>query len=160
MSIYDFKVTLIDGKETTLTPYQGKVLLIVNVASQCGFTSQYTGLEALHQKYKDRKFEVLGFPCNQFGGQEPGNEAEIKNFCETQYQVSFPLFSKILVNGPKTHPLYEHLKSNAKGVLGTAAIKWNFTKFLINSKGEVVNRYSPQTEPSQLASDIEELLGQ
>jgi glutathione peroxidase len=158
MSIYDFKVKTIDGKETTMTDFQDKVLLIVNVASQCGFTGQYAGLEELYQQYKDRSFVILGFPCNQFGSQEPGNEEEIKNFCETKYHVTFPMFSKIDVNGPDTHPLYNYLKSEEKGIFGTKAIKWNFTKFLVDRKGNIVKRYSPQTTPDSLSKDIEKLL--
>ena len=158
MSIYEFKVKTIDGKEIDLSQYKNQTLLIVNVASRCGFTNQYDGLEKLQQKYKDKKFTVLGFPCNQFNNQEPGDEAEIKNFCETKYHITFPLFSKIDVNGANTHPLYEHLKSVARGVLWSKGIKWNFTKFLVDSKGEVVKRYSPRFLPADLEQDIEKLL--
>src|SRR5580765_134307 len=138
MSIYDFKVKTIDGRETSLDSYRGKVLLIVNVASQCGFTPQYAGLEALYEKFQDRGLVVLGFPCNQFGKQEPGQETEIKQFCESKYGVKFPLFAKIDVNGAKAHPLYAYLKKEEPGFLGSQAIKWNFTKFLIDSKGKTV----------------------
>jgi glutathione peroxidase len=134
MSVYPFKAKTIDGKEVSLSEYQGKALLIVNVASQCGFTPQYAGLESLYQKYKDKGFAVLGFPCNQFGAQEPGNEAEIKSFCDLNFGVTFPLFGKIDVNGANAHPLYKYLTSDKPGVLGTEAIKWNFTKFLIDPK--------------------------
>jgi glutathione peroxidase len=158
MSIYDFNVAQIDGKETSLQEYKGKVVLIVNVASQCGLTPQYSGLEELYEKYKAKGLVILGFPCNQFGGQEPGTEAEIKTFCETSFQVTFPLFSKINVNGADTHPLYKYLKIEKKGFLGTEAIKWNFTKFLIDREGKVVERFSPQTEPAKIADDIEKYL--
>ncbi len=160
MSIYDFKVKTIDGQETTIGTYRGKALLIVNVASDCGFTAQYAGLEELHRKYKDRGFEVLGFPCNQFGAQEPGTETQIKSFCESRFQVSFPLFAKIEVNGAGTHPLYEYLKSKEKGFLGTAGIKWNFTKFLVGPDGTVEKRFPPQTKPEALESEILALLPQ
>jgi glutathione peroxidase len=130
----------------------------VNVASECGYTPQYAGLEALYRKYKDRGFEVLGFPCNQFGGQEPGDEKQIKSFCETRFDVSFPLFAKIDVNGPGTHPLYEFLKSAEPGLFGTEAIKWNFTKFLVAKDGSVRKRYAPQTKPEAIAADIETAL--
>jgi glutathione peroxidase len=153
--IYSFPVKTIDGKETTLAQYKGKALLIVNVASKCGFTPQYKGLEELQRKYKDKGFEVLGFPCNQFGAQEPGNEEEIKNFCSLTYEVSFPMFAKVDVNGEHTHPLYGFLKKEEKGILGTEAIKWNFTKFLVSKTGEVLKRYAPQTTPAALEKDIE-----
>lgn len=158
MSIYDISVTGIDGAEKPLKDYQNQVMLIVNVASRCGFTGQYEGLEQLYKKYSSQGFVVLGFPCNQFAGQEPGNENEIKTFCETQFGVSFPLFSKIEVNGPKTHPLYAYLKAEKRGLLGSEAIKWNFTKFLVDRKGKVIQRYSPQTAPSEIESDITRLL--
>lgn len=158
MTIYDYKVKTIDGKEISMGDFKGKTLLIVNVASKCGFTSQYEGLEKLHEKYQDRGLVVLGFPCNQFGAQEPGDDAEVKNFCELTYKVKFPMFSKIEVNGPGTHPLYAYLKSQEKGFLGTEGIKWNFTKFLIDSKGAVVDRFAPQTKPQDLEKDIEKLL--
>ena len=154
MSIYDIEVQTIDGKTQSLAPYRGKVMLIVNVASRCGYTPQYSGLEALHRKFKDRGLVVLGFPCNQFGQQEPGSNAEIQQFCQTQYDVSFPLFTRIEVNGEHTHPLYKYLKSERKGILGTEAIKWNFTKFLINRAGEVVARYAPNDTPEQIEPSI------
>lgn len=153
-TIYDIPVKTIDGQETTLKPYQRKKLLIVNVASRCGFTKQYAGLEKLYCDYKDKGLVILGFPCNQFGAQEPGTEAEIKNFCETKYQVSFPLFSKIEVNGKNAHPLYVYLKERAKGVFGSEAIKWNFTKFLVNEKGEVVKRFGSQTAPEKISAEL------
>jgi glutathione peroxidase len=157
--IYGFSVRTLDGRETSLGEYQGKVLLIVNVASRCGFTPQYTGLEALYREHKDRGLVVLGFPCNQFGAQEPGSEQEIQTFCSTTYDVSFPLFAKIDVNGDGAHPLYRWLRAEAKGVLGTEAIKWNFTKFLVDRSGRVVNRYAPTTTPGDLEKDVLALLG-
>jgi len=157
-TIYDFKVKTIDGKETTLEEYKGKVMLIVNVASKCGFTPQYDGLEALYKKYKDKGLVVLGFPCNQFGSQEPGTEAEIQNFCRVNYGVSFPMFSKINVNGDDTHPLYVYLKSEKPGILGSEIIKWNFTKFLVDRSGKVVDRFGSSTSPKSLEDDIEALL--
>lgn len=158
MSLYDFEVTTIDGEKTTLAPYKGKVLLIVNVASKCGFTYQYEGLEALYKKYKEQGLVVLGFPCNQFSEQEPGNEAEIKNFCSLTYGVDFPMFSKIDVNGDKAHPLYVYLKKEQSGFLGSEAIKWNFTKFLVDRKGKVIDRFSPSTKPEALEDTIVTLL--
>jgi len=155
VSIYDITVAAIDGSTQPLAQYRGKVMLIVNVASRCGYTPQYQGLEALYRKYQDRGLVVLGFPCNQFGAQEPGSEAEIQRFCESRYHVTFPLFSKIDVNGEHAHALYRWLKSARPGVLGTEAIKWNFTKFLVGRDGEVVNRYGSSTSPDQLESDIE-----
>lgn len=152
--IYDYEVSDIDGKKLTLENYKNKVLLIVNTASKCGFTKQYEGLEKLYKEFKNKDFVVLGFPCNQFAGQEPGDEAEIKNFCQLNYNITFPLFSKINVNGPDTHPLYVYLKKQAKGLLGTEAIKWNFTKFLVNKHGEVVARFAPQDAPESLKKDI------
>lgn len=157
-TLYSIPVTTITGKEMTLETYAGKVLLIVNVASKCGFTPQYKGLEELYQTFKAQGFEVLGFPCNQFGAQEPGNETEIAQFCELNFGVTFPLFAKIDVNGKNTHPLYAYLKEHAPGVLGTEAIKWNFTKFLVDQKGNVVARYAPQDTPEKLKGDIEKLL--
>ena len=157
-TVMDFSAVLANGEPKNLSDYQGKVLLIVNTASKCGFTPQYTGLESLHQTYGERGFSVLGFPCNQFGGQEPGSEEEIQSFCDLNYQTSFPLFSKIEVNGAASHPLYAHLKEQAPGVLGSQRIKWNFTKFLVNQEGEVVKRYAPSTKPEAIASDIEALL--
>jgi glutathione peroxidase len=158
MSVGEFSVINIDGQTQSLAEYAGKALLIVNVASKCGFTPQYTGLEALQKKYRARGFAVLGFPCDQFGHQEPGNEAEIKNFCSLNYEVSFPLFAKINVNGADAHPLYQYLKSAKPGLLGSEAIKWNFTKFLIDPQGKVVKRYAPTDKPESLAADIEAVL--
>ena len=157
-AITDFTVKNADGTATSLEPYRGKVLLIVNTASKCGFTSQYDGLEALHRDYAERGFEVLAFPCNQFGGQEPGDAAEIANFCTLTYDVTFPVFAKVDVNGAGADPLFELLKSDAPGVLGSKAIKWNFTKFLIGRDGEVVDRYAPTTKPEDIRKDIEKLL--
>lgn len=158
MSLYDIQVRRIDGSEGTLAPFRGKVLLIVNVASQCGFTPQYAGLEALYRKYRDRGFEVLGFPCNQFGAQEPGDEAQIAAFCSTQHDVTFPLFQKVEVNGAGAHPLYQHLKNAKPGLLGTEGIKWNFTKFLVDREGAVVARYAPKDKPEDLDAQIAALL--
>ncbi|RZA09133.1 MAG: glutathione peroxidase [Proteobacteria bacterium] len=157
-SVYDFKVKTIDGSEQSLKPYQGRVLLIVNVASKCGFTPQYKGLEELQKKFEGRGFSVLGFPCNQFGAQEPGDENEIKNFCELTYQVSFPMFSKVDVNGAAAAPLFAYLKEQKKGVLGTSGIKWNFTKFLVDAEGKVTARYAPNAKPESLAGAVEALL--
>lgn len=153
-----FTAELLQGGTRSLADYAGKVLLIVNTASQCGFTPQYEGLEALYQRYKERGLVVLGFPCNQFGAQEAGAATEIASFCQKNYGVSFPMFAKIDVNGDSTHPLYQHLKKTAPGLLGTEGIKWNFTKFLINRAGEVTKRYASATAPEALASDIEALL--
>lgn len=155
---YDFSAKTIDGKDAALDTYKGKVTLVVNVASKCGFTPQYKGLEAVHKQYKDKGFAVLGFPCDQFGHQEPGDEAEIMNFCSLTYDVSFPMFAKIKVNGDEAHPLYKHLKSEATGLLGTEGIKWNFTKFLIGKDGKVVKRYGSMDKPEDIAKDIEKLL--
>jgi|SRR5208282_1950532 len=157
-SIYDFNARSIDGKDEPLAKYKGKVLLVVNVASKCGFTPQYQGLEALYRKLKKTGFAVLGFPCDQFGHQEPGDETEIRNFCAVNYDVSFPMFAKIEVNGNGTHPLYQHLKHEAKGVLGTEAIKWNFTKFLVGRDGAVVMRYAPTDKPASIEKDVVALL--
>jgi glutathione peroxidase len=157
-TVTDFSATLSNGTEVALGDYAGKVLLIVNTASKCGFTPQYTGLESLQKTYSANGFSVLAFPCNQFGGQEPGNEQEIESFCDLNYQTSFPLFSKIEVNGASSHPLFTHLKSEAPGVLGSKRIKWNFTKFLVNQQGQVVKRYAPSTKPEAIAKDIEALL--
>jgi len=156
-SIYQFKVKTIDGKDTTLEPYKGKYMLIVNVASNCGFTPQYKGLQALYDKLKD-KLVVLGFPCNQFGEQEPGAEKEIQSFCELNFGVNFPMFGKIDVNGTHTHPLYAYLKKNEKGFLGTEGIKWNFTKFLVDPNGEIVKRYAPTATPETIEKDVTELM--
>ncbi len=158
MSIYDFDAETIDGETVPLATYRGQVLLIVNTASQCGFTGQYEGLEDLYRRYRDKGFTILGFPCNQFAGQEPGDEAEIATFCATKYEVDFPMMKKIEVNGPGAHPLYAYLKSAKKGLLGTPGIKWNFTKFLIDKRGRVVGRYAPSMEPQALDSAIEKLL--
>ena len=154
MDIYSFSARRLGGAEESLADFRGKVLLVVNVASQCGMTPQYTGLEALYRKYKDRGFAVLGFPCNQFGAQEPGTEAEIQAFCSTNYDVTFPMFAKIDVNGAGAHPLYEYLKGEKPGVLGTEAIKWNFTKFLVGRDGKVVRRYAPTDKPEDLDSAV------
>jgi glutathione peroxidase len=156
--IYSFEVNDIDHKPVPLSQYRDKVLLVVNVASKCGFTPQYQGLEELYQELKDHGFAVLGFPCNQFGGQEPGSEEEIKTFCQLQYDVSFPLFEKIAVNGEHAHPLYRYLKKSRKGFLGVEAVKWNFTKFLIDRKGNVVERFSPSTSPGKLKAKVIECL--
>jgi len=157
-AITDFHVKAADGSDADLSAYAGKVLLVVNVASKCGFTPQYEGLEALHRKYADRGFEVLGFPCNQFGGQEPGDAEEIANFCSLTYDVTFPVFAKIDVNGSGADPLYGELKKQAPGFLGTEGVKWNFTKFLVGRDGQVVERYAPTTKPGDIAADIEKLL--
>jgi glutathione peroxidase len=158
MTIYDFQATSLDGKTVDLSAYRGKVLLIVNTASECGFTPQYKGLEQVYEELRDRGLVVLGFPCNQFGKQEPGTEADIGAFCEKNFGVTFPMFAKVDVNGDDTHPLYKYLKEQAPGLLGTQAIKWNFTKFLVNKDGKVVERYAPQTKPEEIAGDIEKLL--
>jgi len=159
MNIYDFKARTINGQEVSLSDYRGKVLLIVNVASRCGFTPQYRGLEELYERFGKSGFEVLGFPCNQFGKQEPGTDSEIRGFCDLQYGVRFPLFSKVDVNGPGTHPLYEFLKKAKPGFLGTKRIKWNFTKFLIDRNGRPLKRYSPQTTPQAIEKDVQKALG-
>ena len=156
--IYDFSVKDIHGKEQKLDRYRDKVMLIVNVASKCGFTPQYKGLEALYEKMHSRGLEVLGFPCNQFGAQEPGNAEEIASFCSLTYDVTFPVFAKVDVNGPAADPFYEHLKKAAPGLMGSTSIKWNFTKFLIDRAGNVVRRYAPQTKPEEIERDIEALL--
>jgi glutathione peroxidase len=156
--VTEVPVTAPDGAPTDLSAHKGKVLLVVNVASKCGFTPQYEGLEALQRTYADRGFTVVGFPCNQFGAQEPGDAQEIANFCKLTYDVSFPLMGKIDVNGPKAAPIYQHLKSEAPGLLGSEGIKWNFTKFLVDRSGKVVKRYAPQTKPDDIARDIEALL--
>lgn len=157
-SLYDIPVHRLDGTPATLAPYRGKVLLIVNVASQCGFTPQYAGLEALHRKHQRRGLAILGFPCDQFGHQEPGDEDAIKSFCSLTYDVTFPMFAKIDVNGPGTHPLYRHLKAARKGLLGTEAVKWNFTKFLVGRNGRVLRRYGPTDTPEAIESDLIPLL--
>lgn len=157
-SVYSHKATLNNGEEHSLDSYKGKVLLIVNTASRCGFTPQYQGLEALYDKYKDKGLEILAFPCDQFGHQEPGDDTEIKQFCDMNYSINFPLFKKIEVNGDNAHPLYQYLKAAAPGFLGSKGIKWNFTKFLINKDGEVVRRYAPTTKPEDLDTTISALL--
>lgn len=158
-NIYDFEATTIEGNPATLADYRGKVLLIVNTASQCGFTPQFQGLEALYQQYHDRGLEILGFPCNQFGHQDPGSEAEIAEFCQKNYGVNFPLYAKIDVNGDTAHPLFRHLKDAAPGLLGSKAIKWNFTKFLVGRDGRVLERFAPATGPEKLTGAIEQALG-
>jgi glutathione peroxidase len=158
MTLYDIEATTITGETKPLRDYAGKVLLIVNVASKCGFTPQYKGLEALHETYADKGLVVLGFPCNQFGAQEPGSESEIASFCEASYGVRFPMFAKIDVNGEHTHPLYQLLKREAPGLLGSEAIKWNFTKFLVDRNGKTRKRYAPTDTPQSIEKDIEALL--
>jgi glutathione peroxidase len=157
MGLYDVEVRTITGETKSLAEYKGKPVLIVNVASKCGYTPQYTGLEALYKQYKDRGFTILAFPCDQFGHQEPGNEADIQSFCSLTYNVSFPMFSKIDVNGSSAHPLYQELKKAAPGLLGTEGIKWNFTKFLVDGQGKV-KRFAPQDKPESLAKDVEAAL--
>jgi glutathione peroxidase len=157
-SFYDFSAPLLDGTNQNMADFEGKVVLVVNVASHCGFTPQYAGLETLWRTYRDRGFVVLGFPCNQFGAQEPGSAAEIGEFCSLTYDVTFPIFSKIDVNGRDADPLYVYLRAEMPGILGTTEIKWNFTKFLVDRNGEVVNRFAPDVKPENLVQDIEELL--
>ena len=157
-SIWDFEATAIDGSPTTMSRYRGQVALIVNVASPCGMTPQYLGLQQLYRRYRDRGFVVLGFPCNQFGAQEPGTNDQIAQFCATHYGVTFPMFAKIDVNGERTHPLFAHLKAAALDSQGEQPIKWNFTKFLVDRDGRVVRRYSFRTEPDAIAPDVERLL--
>jgi glutathione peroxidase len=157
-TVNDFNADTIDGRARALSHYRGKVLLIVNTASQCGLTPQYAGLEALYREYRDRGLEILGFPCNQFGAQEPAGESEIATFCETQYGVSFPMFAKVDVNGDAAHPLFKWLRRQAPGLLGSEAIKWNFTKFLVDREGRVVERFAPTSAPADLAPAIEKLL--
>jgi glutathione peroxidase len=159
-TVYDFSADSLSGQPVDLQQYKGKVLLIVNTASKCRFTPQYQGLEELHQQFAGQPFEVLGFPCNQFGQQEPGNAAEIGAFCEQNYGVSFPLFARIDVNGEQAHPLYQHLKKNAPGILGTQGIKWNFTKFLVRKDGSIHGRYAPTTKPEDLSEEIRQLIAQ
>lgn len=158
MSVYDFKATTISGEEKSLADYKGKVLLIVNTASKCGFAPQFAGLQQLYEEFGNEEFEILGFPCNQFGNQEPGTEEEIVSFCSMNYGVSFPMFSKVDVNGSEAHPLFKYLTSAQKGLL-TDDIKWNFTKFLVDKNGEVVERFSPQKDPAKIKPEIEKLLG-
>jgi len=157
-SAYEFSARDIDGTERSLAEFRGRPLLIVNVASKCGFTPQYAGLQQLHQQYAPRGFAVLGFPCDQFGHQEPGDEAEIRQFCQTKYDVTFPLFAKVEVNGAKAHPLFQWLKDQKPGVLGTRQIKWNFTKFLVDGNGQVLRRYAPTDKPESIAADVDRLL--
>ena len=158
MSVYDFTATRLDGREQSLADYRGQVLLIVNTASECGFTPQYAGLEALHEKFHDQGLTVLGFPCNQFGQQEPGDAGQIDDFCQSNYGVRFPMFAKIDVNGPRAHPLYQYLTRERRGFLGTVNIKWNFTKFLIDRAGRIVARYSSMKTPNALEVPIKKLL--
>jgi glutathione peroxidase len=154
MSFYDIDIVSIDGKPQKIDVYRGKTLLIVNVASKCGFTPQYAGLQTLYDKFRDRGFVVLGFPCNQFGQQEPSGEAEIEQFCTRNYGVTLPMFAKIEVNGENAHPLYKYLKSEKPGILGTEAIKWNFTKFLVGADGTVLKRYAPNDKPEAIEGDV------
>jgi glutathione peroxidase len=158
VSLYAITVKTIDGVTRSLAEFRGQVLLIVNVASQCGFTPQYAGLESLYREFKDAGFSVLGFPCNQFGSQEPGGNEEIAAFCGTQYGVTFPMFAKLEVNGPAAHPLFRLLKTSRKGLLGTESIKWNFTKFLVDRTGNVVRRYAPSDNPDSIREDVASLL--
>lgn len=157
-NVHQYKVKDANGNDIDLSQYRGKVLLVVNTASQCGFTPQYKELEQLHQKYREKGLVILAFPCNQFGGQEPGSDNEIQQFCELNYGVSFPVMAKLAVNGPDASPLFEHLKDSARGLMKTRAIKWNFTKFLVNKDGDVVKRYAPRTKPASIAQSIEDLL--
>jgi glutathione peroxidase len=154
MSIYDIEVTTIEGQPQKMDAYRGKTLLVVNVASKCGFTPQYEGLQALYDRYKDKGFAVLGFPCDQFGHQEPGDETEIQRFCSTTYNVTFPMFAKVNVNGGDAHPLFKLLKSEKKGLLGSESIKWNFTKFLVGTDGSVLKRYAPTDTPESISADL------
>ncbi|MCX0340474.1 glutathione peroxidase [Acinetobacter radioresistens] len=158
-NIYQFEAELLDGKTKSMADYRGKVLLIVNTASKCGFTPQFAGLEKVYQKYKDQGLEVLGFPCNQFGGQDPGTNDQIGAFCQKNYGVSFPMFAKVDVKGPEAHAVFRYLTNNSKGILGNG-IKWNFTKFLVGKNGEVLNRYAPTSKPEALEEDIEKALAQ
>ncbi|MED1467967.1 glutathione peroxidase [Bacillus salipaludis] len=158
MAIYEFNAKTIDGAEVSLEQFRGKVLLVVNTASKCGFTPQFNELQQIYEKYKDKGFAVLGFPCNQFMNQEPANEEEIKSFCELNYGVTFPMFAKVDVNGSQAHPLFNYLASRAPGVMGSKAIKWNFTKFLVDQTGNVHKRYAPSTKPIEIVKDIEGLL--
>lgn len=156
-NIYQFEAELLDGRNKAFRDFQGQVLLIVNTASKCGFTPQFSGLEKLHRKYHDEGFSVLGFPCNQFGGQDPGNNDQIGAFCQKNYGVSFPMFAKVNVKGPEAHVIFRYLTNHSKGVLGNG-IKWNFTKFLVNRQGEVIQRYAPTTKPESIEQDIEQAL--
>ena len=157
-NLYQFEADLLEGETKSLADYQGKVLLIVNTASKCGFTPQFAGLEKIYEKYKEQGFEVLGFPCNQFGGQDPGSNQEIGSFCQRNYGVSFPMFAKVGVKGPEAHAIFRYLTREAKGILGSENIKWNFTKFLVSRDGKVLNRYAPTTKPESLEEDIEKAL--
>lgn len=157
-SVYDYSGKTITGEDKPIADYRGQVLLIVNTASKCGFTPQFKGLESLYEKYKDKGLMVLGFPCNQFLNQDPGSDAEISEFCELNYGVTFPMFAKIDVNGDNAHPLFRHLTAAAPGLLGSKAVKWNFTKFLVDRNGKVISRYAPATKPEDIAADIERLL--
>jgi glutathione peroxidase len=159
-SFFDYTVKDNKSQDYNLSQHQGKVILVVNVASKCGFTPQYKGLEEVYKKFQNKNFVILGFPCNQFGAQEPGNNQEIQEFCQMNYGVSFPVLDKVDVNGPQSAPVYDFLKSKAPGILGTEMIKWNFTKFLIGKKGEVIQRYAPQTKPEEMISDIEKALAE
>ena len=157
-TVHDFSAETLDGEPQSLAAHRGKAMLIVNVASKCGFTPQYEGLEAMYRRHRDEGFVVLGFPCDQFGHQEPGDAGEIRDFCSTQYDVSFPMYAKVEVNGEGAHPLYQHLKREAKGLLGTEAIKWNFTKFLVDREGRVVRRYAPTDTPAAIEKDLPAVL--
>lgn len=157
-SVYDFTCKTIGGQEKAIADYKGKVLLVVNVASKCGFTPQYEGLEAMYQSLKSEGLEILGFPCNQFASQEKGSDAEIQSFCSLTYGVSFPMFSKVDVNGDNAAPIYDFMKSEAPGLLGSKSVKWNFTKFLVNKEGKVVKRYAPKTDPKAIVGDVKKLL--
>ncbi|HEX4870393.1 MAG TPA: glutathione peroxidase [Moraxellaceae bacterium] len=157
-SVYDYSAKTITGQDKPIADFKGQVLLVVNTASKCGFTPQFQGLEQLYEKYKDKGLVVLGFPCNQFLSQDPGSEAEISEFCQLNYGVTFPMFAKIDVNGDDAHPLFRHLTAAAPGLLGSKAVKWNFTKFLVDRSGKVVSRYAPATKPEDIAADIEKLL--
>lgn len=157
-TLYDFDARLIDGRTVSMSAFRGKVVLVVNTASQCGFTPQFDGLEQLHKRYDEKGLAVLGFPCNQFGSQDPGEDGEIATFCQVNYGVSFPMMSKVDVNGPAAHPLYQWLKAEAPGLLGSEAIKWNFTKFLIGKNGQVIRRYASMHKPADIAADIEQAL--
>jgi glutathione peroxidase len=159
MELYDIPLTTIDGRATTLAEWRGRVLLVVNVASGCGYTPQYAGLEALHRRHADAGLTVLGFPCDQFGGQEPGDEATIADFCRLTYDVTFPMFAKVHVNGPDAHPLFERLKAERPGVLGSRAIKWNFTKFVVARDGTVVHRFAPRDTPEAIEGEVVRVLG-
>jgi glutathione peroxidase len=158
VDLYDIAVTTIDGRQASLGEYRAQPMVIVNVASRCGYTPQYAGLEQLYREFKDQGLVVLGFPCNQFGGQEPGSEEEIAAFCKTTYDVTFPMFAKVDVNGPRAHPLFQRLKAAQKGLLGTESIKWNFTKFLVDRRGEVVKRFGPGDTPAQIRADVAAVL--